>query len=255
MRNGGPVIAVNIALARPGLIAINRGILMKLFRLLAVLILVPGGANAGEAAPVLTMSGRGTVSVVPDQAQISVGVEVQAPTADRALRLNTARMKEMFSLLASNGIDRAEIQIKQFALHPQWREAKSSVSLPLVITGYAVSNIVSVRVGQLERLGLVLDSLTKAGANRIQAITFGVAEPAPHLDAARRLAVADARRKAALVAKAAGVSLGPILSIEEPGSGGAPTFREKAAFAPDSVPIAEGTFSLGAEITIRWAIE
>jgi uncharacterized protein len=229
---------------------------MYFYRSLIVFLLFSLPVFAQESPAVLTMRGAGHVAVPPDTASVSVGVEVKAPTADRALRLNSARMAEILSLLQDRGVKKNDIQTSQFALHPQWSDQSSSYNKPLVITGFVVTNVVDVRVRDLDRLGVVLDSLTKAGANRIQAVRFAITDPGPHLDQARNLAVAEARRKAVLVAKAAGVTLGRILSIDETGGAAPrPNMRAAAAFASDAVPIAEGELTLSAEVTIRFAIK
>ncbi len=228
---------------------------MGFFRLLLVFFLISGPVFAEEPQGVLVSKGVGQVAVAPDVAMISVGVEVQAPTADRALRLNSARMKEVLALLDERGIAPKDIQTTQFSLHPQWQDKKSSYDQPLAIAGFVVTNVVNVRIVNLGMLGAVLDSLTKAGANRIQSVRFLVSEPQPHLDEARQLAIIEARRKALMMAEAAGVTLGPILSIEEAGSGPDPVFRAEAAFVSAAAPIAEGELALSAEVTIRFAIK
>jgi uncharacterized protein len=208
---------------------------------------------AAQDMAVLSVTGTGQISVAPDMATISVGVEVEAKTAKRALALNSSRMVEVFETLNASGIAKRDIQTSQFSLLPQWSSRNSSTENPPKINGYVVSNVVSVRVRLLDRLGPVLDALTISGANRIQAVQFGIDDPKPHLDQARVLAVAEALRKAGLYAAAAGLRVGKILSISEgTGSGG---YQPQLRALAQSVPIAEGELTLSASVTIQIAVE
>ena len=125
---------------------------------------------------------------------------------------------------------------------------------PQKIIGYDATNTVTVRVREIAGLGGVVDALAKAGSNRLYGIGFEVAEPKPHLDAAREKAVADARGRAELFARAAGVTLGPVLSISEAVQGPVPIMMRAEAMA-DAAPIAEGTVTLQAQVEIVYGIE
>lgn len=222
--------------------------------ILVLFFLLGAPVAAQQTIPVLTTSGTGTVAASPDLAVISLGVEVEAPTADRALRANSARMAVIFTALDESGIPKKDIQTSQLSIFPQ-RETSSTIeNNTLKITGFVASNLIQITVRDLPRLGLVLDGLTKAGANRMHGITFGLSNPEPTLDRARRMAVAEAIRKAALYADAAGLALGEILSIDEGnGDTGQPAFR-LAAMA-EAVPIAEGEITLSATVTLRFALQ
>ena len=102
------------------------------------------------------------------------------------------------------------------------------------------------RVRAIDTLGSVVDALAKAGSNRLYGIGFEVAEPKPHLDTAREQAVADARGKAELFARAAGVTLGPVLSISEAVQVPGPIMMRAEAMADAAPPVAQGTVTLQA---------
>jgi uncharacterized protein YggE len=216
-----------------------------------LLILLPFAAGA---EPVITVTGQGEVTAAPDIATVSVGVEVSAPRADAALAQNAARMAEIFAAIEALGIDRKDVQTSQISLNPQWDSQTKSYDEPLRITGFLATNIVTVRLRDIPRLGAVLDSLTATGANRIQGIGFGVVDPRPLIDQARGLAVRDAVRKAALYAEAAGLRLGPILSIDD-GAGTAPPPAYRMEAMMEATPVAEGEVSYSAAVTIRFRLE
>jgi uncharacterized protein YggE len=101
----------------------------------------------------------------------------------------------------------------------------------------------------------VIDALTGAGANRLYGISFDVADKKAHLEMARRLAVEDARARASLYAEAAGVTLGPVISIRDTPSGDGPVAFRADAMVAAAPPVAGGTVTLGAEVEVVWGIE
>ena len=93
------------------------------------------------------------------------------------------------------------------------------------------------------------------GANAMNGIFFAVADPAPLETEARRTAVANARAKAEVLADAAGVALGPVMSIHE--GGAAPTpgpVMRSMAMEESAVPIAGGEIDIRSQVTIVYAI-
>lgn len=201
----------------------------------------------------MVVTGTGRVSAAPDMARVVFGVEVTAPTADRALRGASKRIAEALAILERFGIAPADVQTRSVALNPRY--AQRSGGNPLKVVGFAASNTLSVTVRDLGRLGAVLDAVVKGGANRIHAISFSLADPAEQAAAARRAAVADAMARARTLADAAGVRLGPILEIAEQG-GQAPVVpvRARAEFAAAEVPIAEGEVTVSATVTLRFRL-
>lgn len=207
------------------------------------------------AAPrTLSMSGHGEVQAAPDQAQVTAGVTTAAPTAAAALSANTARMKTVFAALEKMGVPERNIQTVNFSVSPQYTNGADNQ--PPRLTGYQVSNDVSLRLDNVGRLGAALDALVGAGANQMNGISFSIRDPAPLLDKARADAVANARARAQTYARAAGVTLGPILSISE-GGGDAPRPLYKAVMmsAARAVPVAAGEESVTADVAMVWEIQ
>jgi uncharacterized protein YggE len=117
------------------------------------------------------------------------------------------------------------------------------------------SNILSIRVRDIAKLGGVLDAAITDGANTLNGISFGLAEPDPAMDEARKTAVAKAKARAELLVGAAGASLGKIVSISEAGmSSPMPMYRMEAAMADAPVPVAGGEVGVTANVTITWEI-
>lgn len=202
----------------------------------------------------LTMTGQGEVRAAPDSVTLSAGVTSQGATAAAALAANTNRMQGVFAALKKLGIADKDMQTSNFSVSPMMSDGANNQ--PPRVTGYQVNNQVRVRLDDVTRLGAALDALVTAGANQINGVDFTIKDPAPLLTEARGDAVADARAKAETYAKAAGVSLGPILSItENQNSGPRPVYAAMAMVrAPKAVPVAAGEESVNAEVAIVWEI-
>lgn len=231
---------------------------MRLLSIAAALVIA--GAAAAQtpverSARQITVTGEGSVEARPDLATLVLGVVTEAETAGEALAANNRGMAAVMARLEAAGIAPRDLQTSLLNLSPRWREPRDGLSRP-VIDGFVASNALTVRVRDLPALGDVLGAAVADGANSFDGLSFGLAEPGPVEDAARREAVADAERKARILAEAAGATLGPVLSISEPAEFVGPMMMEQAAFARDaSVPIAPGEVSLRARVTIAWEIE
>jgi uncharacterized protein len=219
----------------------------------ALALLTPGWAAAQEQQHIITMSGHGETHGQPDTAMLSAGVSVDAPTAAAALADANKNMQAILAALKKLGVADRDIQTRNFSVQPQY--ANGNGQAPHV-TGYQVSNQVEVRLGDIGKLGPALDALVMAGANQINGVNFSIHDPATLLAQARGEAVADARAKAETFAKAAGVTLGPILSITENGNGGLrPMFSIAPTARVQTVPVALGEETINADVTIAWEIK
>lgn len=218
----------------------------------------PSFADEVKMPRTISLSGHGEVKSAPDMAFVTTGVATQGTTAAEALAANTTAMNALFAALKNAGIAEKDIQTSNFMVQPRYdyNDGKQ----PPVLVAYDVSNSVTVTVRKLEGLGALLDKVVQAGSNQINGISFQVSKPDEGLDEARKLAAADATRKAKLYAETMGVSLGPVLSINEGVSyqPPVPVLRGKvmmadAAAAP--VPVAAGEQTLAMDVNVTWEIK
>ena len=200
----------------------------------------------------LTVSGSGTAAVAPDMAEITTGVVTQAPTAAQALAANNQAMEQLMQSLGPLGIATRDVQTTNVSVSPQRRQARDG--RPGEIVGYEVVNQVHVKVRDLPSLGRVLDQQVALGANAIQGIRFGLRDPAPLLDEARKRAMADARRRAELYAGAAGLKVGRVLSVQEAGAV-SPRPEPMGRVMMSAVPVAAGEQEIQASVTVTYALE
>jgi uncharacterized protein YggE len=201
----------------------------------------------------ISVTGEATVSVPPDMAQIDGGVTSDAKTAREASEANNAAMGKVLLALKGAGIDEKDFQTSRLQLQPQYPPNRTG---PSAIVGYRASNRVTIRLREVTKVAGVIDTLVSAGANEIGGINFTVSNASKLLDEAREQALADARRKAEIYAKAAGVTLGAPLSISEENSSAPAPFRARiAAGMAVSTPVAQGEETLSVTVSVSWAIK
>jgi hypothetical protein len=215
-------------------------------------LLLAAPACADSLPPAISVTGEASVSVPPDLAEVEAGVTSDAKTAREASETNNAAMGKLLLALKAAGIDAKDIQTSRLSLQPQNAPNRNG---PAAIVGYRASNRVTVRLHDTAKVAGTIDMLVGAGANDIGGINFMVSQASKLLDDARSQAVADARRKAEIYAKAAGVTLGAPLSISEGGASG-PMFRAKMAASPmAATPVAQGEETLSITVAVTWAIK
>jgi len=201
----------------------------------------------------VTVSGAGMVAAASDLAEITTGVVTQAPTAAQALAANSQAMERLLQALGGLGIAARDIQTTSISVSPLRRPGRDGQ--PPEIVGYEVSNQVRVKVRDLSRLGRVLDQQVGQGANLVYGIRFGLQEPAPRLDEARKLAMADARRKAGLYATAAGLKLGRVVAVHEAGAATPRPEMAPRVMMSAAVPVAPGEQEIQASLTVTFTLE
>ena len=222
--------------------------------LVAAVTLLATPAMAQMLPPsAISVTGEAILSVPPDQAQIDAGVSSDAKTAREASEANNAAMGKVLLALKGAGIDEKDYQTSRLALQPQYASNRSG---PSPVVGYHASNRVTIRLRDVTKVASVIDMLVGAGATDIGGINFTVSQASKLLDDARGQAIADARRKAEIYAKAAGVTLGEPLRISEEGGAPTPLFRTKA-MAPMAAgaPVAQGEETLSVSVSVSWAIK
>ena len=200
----------------------------------------------------MVVSGEGKVNVVPDLAQVRSGVTTNAKNVKEAVESNSRIMAAIITALTESGIAQKDVQTAQFSIQPVYSSQDQHSESKL--TAYRVSNQVIAKIRHIDKLGDVLERLAAAGATDVWNIDFMVSDPSKALDEARETAIADARRKAEVFARAAGVTLGRVVTIEEEGAAAEPlSMRNRpmaAARDAAAVPIASGENTVRAVVTV-----
>ena len=220
----------------------------------AALLAVPAQAQV-TAPAMIAVSGEAMMSAAPDLAQIDGGVTSEAKTAREASEANNAAMGKVLAALKGAGIDEKDYRTSRLSLQPESAPNRNGGSTPTIV-GYRASNRVTVRLRDVTRLANLIDAMVAAGANDIGGISFKVSNASKLLVDAREQAIADARRKAEIYARAAGVTLGAPLSISEEGNAAPMPYRRLAAgMAVAATPVAAGEETLQVTVSVAWAIK
>jgi len=224
-----------------------------MLRHLSALLIVAAtvlAAPAYAADKLLTVTGDATVAVAPDAAVIRIGVTSSAKTAREASDANAKQMTAVMAAIKETGIADRDVQTSRLSLQPQYDPNKSGTARLL---GFQVTNQLTIKIRDIDKMPSILDRTIAAGANEMSGIEFVVSEQSKLLDQARDDAIADARRKAELYAKAAGVKVGQVIAIAEEGSNPPPRPMVQAMRA-GAVPVAPGEQTLRASVSVTYAI-
>ena len=152
---------------------------------------------AAAAERLVTVSGEATISVAPDTSIIRIGVTSQGKTAREASEANAKQMTAVLAAIKGAGIADKDVQTSRLSLQPQYDPNKAGAAH---LTGFQVTNQVTVKIHDIDNLPNVLDRAIAAGANEMSGIEFVVSEQSKLLDQARDEAIADAHRKAEIYA-------------------------------------------------------
>lgn len=212
-------------------------------------------APAAIAGTRLDVAATGEVTRVPDIVRINAGVVTQAQTAADAIRQNAERMARVRSALERAGIAARDIRTSNVSLQPDYRYQDNQ---PPQLTGYRASNALDIRFRDIADSGRILDALVAEGANQINGPSLEVDRPEAALDEARTAAVANARARAEVYARALGMRVVRVLSVSEPGVVQVqpmPMLRMQAAAADASTQIEPGEQVLSVNLTVSFELQ
>ncbi|WP_421578985.1 SIMPL domain-containing protein [Shinella sp. M31] len=232
---------------------------------LALAAALPLAAKAEDSAKpreaTIVVTGEGSAEVAPDMALIDLGVVKDAKTAREALDANNKAMAEILAALKEAGIAERDLQTSGFMINPQYQYPQSSTgeNPPPVLTGFQVTNTVTLRVRDLSKLGEIMDKAVTLGANQGGGIRFTNDKPETAVSAARKKAVENAMAKAKELTDAAGVGLGRVLEISETSYRAEPMPMMRAmakdyAAEGGAVPLATGENSYSVVVNVTFAL-
>ena len=197
------------------------------------------------------VTGTGEVQVEPDSAVISLGVQTEASSAQAALSQNNTKMETLLETLKESNIPTKNIQTQTLSLGPRYETNNGNRTL----VGYTASNIVEVRIDNLDSLGTLLDKAVNNGANTVENINFEISDPQKVTDQARHTAFENARHKAEQLANLSNASLGPVMQIQETSSAPGLLVQPAAPVAEAAaVPISPGSQSVSVDLQITWTL-
>jgi uncharacterized protein len=242
-------------------------------------------ATSSHAPDGITVTGSGDVQASPDVARLHLGVDERAATAEQAASQVTTKMNAVLAAVKNAGIADKDLRTSQLSLHrdfeppfepppPEPQEAppgprgpgappdgplSAPRPPPRPREAFRASNTVEITVRDLNRVSAVLGAATAAGANQVHGIHFTIDDPAPVEAQARDKAMADARARAEQLARVAGVTLGPVVSIQDGERGGGfpppmPMDVSMRAEMGSAMPVERGELRIVRQVVVRYAI-
>ncbi len=151
----------------------------------------------------MKVNGRGTVEASPDIAIISAGVVTEDKNAQNAQNQNDLIINNIISALARIGIPREDIKTQTYTVYPNY----DFVEGKQILSGYRSTHILEIKTYNLDKIGLIINTLTENGANQINQINFTLEDSAKYYNRALKLAIADAAGKAETISGAIKVML------------------------------------------------
>ena len=204
----------------------------------------------------ISVSGTGDASGAPDLALLDLGVSAEGKTVKEARDTAATAMNDVSGAIKGDGVADKDVQTRQFSIEPEYQYPDGKQEL----IGFRVTNIVEVKVRDLDRVGQVIDDVAKAGGDvvQVQSLSFTIEKPEDLRAQAREEAMADAQARAEGLAELAGVKLGKPISVTE--SAGVPptAFREAAPTsqgAGGATPIQAGELEVSVTVDVLFAIE
>lgn len=214
--------------------------------------------TAPSAGRSITVVGTGKATGTPDVAHISIGVETQADTVQKAVDDNKSKMTDLLNTLKSLGVADKDIQTSNYGVYTQ-RQPSPDGKGDSGPTTYQVNNQVNVTVRDVSKLGDVLDKVVAAGANNIYGVSFSVNDTTQLEADARAQAMTDAKTRAESLAKLAGVTLGDVVNVSEIIGSSGPVYdgaRMSAATGlGGGAPIQPGELEVNTSIQVTFAIK
>jgi uncharacterized protein YggE len=210
----------------------------------------PGAAHGSNtpAGRVITVTGTGMASAVPNEATFSFGVQTDGTTARDAQAANAERMSRVVAALRDLGIAKADLQTTDVSVSPEWSSDGS-------VRGYTAHNSLQVKVHRVSRAGHVVDVAVGAGATESSGPTFSRADHALLYKAALRNAVTQARSKAEALASESGVQLGGVNRVEEQSAQPQPVYDYATALrAAAPTPVEPGTQKTQATVRVTFSL-
>lgn len=236
--------------------------MIKLSLLLTSFFLSQSAFSGLHDVPHITLNASANIKKPADELQFKIACVSHSEDAETALEKNSQHMHEIIYQLKSLGLDSDEYETAQFSINPtytpypqhppaNWRPS---------INGYEVNNTIFVHTTQLEIVGSIIDAATKAGASSITDIRFGLKDPRQYYNEALSLAGANAIKDAQVIAKATGVKLKRVLSINlSQMRVNSPQVHmacfAKAANMDQAPPIEAGDLSIEAHVNLVYEIE
>lgn len=212
----------------------------------------------------IVVSGKGEIKVKPDVAYINIGVETFDVDANKAQQDNANQMTKIMDALKKLGITDKEIKTTQYNIYKTYKPVNTKMGMPNVdmdnrVEGYNCNNMLEVTINDITATGKVIDAASKAGANNVYNIRFGIKDNEKYYAEALKKAVGDAKNKANSIASAVGVTVDKPFKVVENSGGYSPYIyrdammkAETASYGNYSTPVEAGELTISANVSVEY---
>jgi len=196
----------------------------------------------------ISVSGQGQLSVLPDEVVVAFGVETFDADLNLAKLESDTRVKRLVELAPAFKIKPAGVRIEPVRVQPSYEDRNGRKTLQ----GYFVRRSVELTLVELTEFERLISAGIEAGANQIQGVNFRTKREDELREEARKLAVRDARTKADTLARELGRRAGGAQLINETGVGSYCSYNSGWGYvswgggvAPNRVVVEAAETSLG----------
>jgi len=215
--------------------------------------------NVVPSMPMITVTGNAAVEASPDEATVRIGILHQGGSAKEAQDEANKTVQATLKAIGDLGVPPQRIQTSRLTISPKYVQPRPGSNDAPRITGYTATNVITVTLDILGLIGPVVDAGLENGANQLEGVQFGLRNDGPPRELALHLAVTEARGKAAAIADALGVTLGPVQEVSESGSSVEPLGEDKAVFAMAAraavpTPVSAGQIEIRVGVVLKYAI-
>lgn len=211
---------------------------------------VPMQASAAVATKrILSVSGDATITVIPNMAVVTIGVQSINKDLKLAYADNKAKMSAVFSELKKLGIADKDMKTISFNVSPYYEYINNSS----IQTGYIISNILSINVRKIDDLGSVIEASLLQESNVINNIEFKMSDSTKYYQEALKLAVRNAKGKASIMAAELGYKkITPVLLRENSVSVSGPIYFGQAT-KEGGAPVSSGSIEIKASVYMEYS--
>lgn len=194
----------------------------------------------GNFAHELTVEGKGKAYVVPDVAKIQIGVNTEAATSEETVKNNTEKINAVMAAIKALGVEAKDIKTTNYSLGPKytWKDNESKQD------GFTLSQNMEIKLHDFTKIGDLIATTTKAGANMVGGVDFIIDDPDKANADARQEAVAKAMAKAKIIEDSTGLSLGRVTNYSEYADGGYMPYYSKSVSMGDVGAVPEAAPSI-----------
>lgn len=200
---------------------------------------------------IIRVIGDGTITVKPNQAEVTLGVTTDNKDLQIAQQNNAVLIDKIIKSIIDLGIPEDQIRTVRYSAQPQY----DFIEGKQVFRGYQVEHLLKITINDINNVGTIVDTAVKNGANTVSNISFTISDRNYYERQALSSAVFDAYQKAEIIANTLRVHItGPKLISENTVQQGGPVPFQSTAFLKSeaTTPIQAGSMHITSQITAEF---